>query len=106
LAIELLDTAFLLARIISSVILAISAVVALRVISLYRGGMLQRPWLLLFVGILVFAFSQPISAASAILESFLLRVIGAVLSLASSLSILGGLVAIVKAWKNFRIPES
>jgi hypothetical protein len=77
-----------------------SAIVALRVISVYKGGMLQEAWLLLLAGIILFALSQPVSAASGMFESDAFRVVAATLSPVGGLSILGRLIRIVNAWNK------
>jgi hypothetical protein len=100
LAIEILDLIFVWGRIITSIVLLGSVILGLRLIYIYKGGVLQKPWLLLIAAIVVFALAQLASAAANALESDLLRVVAAALSLVGSLSIFGGLLRIVNAWKN------
>jgi hypothetical protein len=96
---ETFDVAFVLGRLVASVILLFGAVFAWRLISIYKGGILQKPWLLLLAGILLFALAQLVSASSVVFESDMLRIVAAIVSLVASLAIFGGLLRLVNAWK-------
>jgi hypothetical protein len=96
---ETFDVVFVLGRIIASVILILGAALAWRLISIYKGGRLQKPWLLLLTGILLLALAQLMSASSVVFSSDPLRIIAALASLVGSLAILGGLLRLVNAWK-------
>jgi len=62
---------------------------------------MQKPWMFLLSGILVFAVAQLVSASSAVLESYPIRIAGGALQLIGSLGIFGGLLRLVDAWKKF-----
>jgi hypothetical protein len=96
---ETFDIVFVLGRLVASVILIFATVLAWRLISIYKGGILQKPWLLLLAGILLFALAQLASASSAAFESDMLRIVAAIVSLVASLAIFGGLLRLVNAWK-------
>jgi hypothetical protein len=89
---------FVIGRIATSIVLLLSAVLALRLISIYKGGILRKPWLLLLTGIVVFSLAQLVSAFSAILEAELIRMAAAIVSLIGSLVIFSGLLRLVNAW--------
>jgi hypothetical protein len=99
LLVETLDVIFVLGRVLASVILLLGAVFAWRLISIYKGGVLQKPWLVLLTGILLFALAQLVSASSVVFESDILRIAAAIASLVGSLAIFGGLLRLVNAWK-------
>ena len=96
--VETIDIVFVLGRIATSIVLFHSAVLALRLISIYKGGILRKPWLLLLTGIMVFALAQFVSALSAIFEVELIRMAAAIVSLTGSLVIFSGLLQLVNAW--------
>jgi hypothetical protein len=100
LPVETIDIVFVSGRIATSMVLLLSAILALRLVSIYKGGMLRKPWLLLLAGIVVFALAQLMSASSTILGSDLIRTVTAVISLVGSLAIFGGLLRLVNAWRN------
>jgi hypothetical protein len=101
---EIFDTIFVIERVCASVILLLSAVYVWYMIRLHKGGIMQKPWIVLLSGILVFAVAQLVSASSAVLGSYPIRIVGGALQLIGSLSILVGLLRLVGAWRNFRIP--
>lgn len=78
---ETLDIAFVLGRVLTFIVLVLSAVLARRLVSIYKGGTLQKSWLLLLTGILVFALAQLASASSLVFESDLFRIGAAVTGL-------------------------
>jgi hypothetical protein len=96
--VETIDIVFVLGRIATSIVLFLSAVLALRLISIYKGGILRKPWLLLLTGIVVFSLAQLVSALSAIFEVKLIRMAVAIVSLTGSLVIFSGLLQLVNAW--------
>jgi hypothetical protein len=96
--VETIDIVFILGRIATSIVLFLSAVLALRLISIYKGGILRKPWLLLLTGIMVLALAQFVSALSAIFEVELIRMGAAIVSLTGSLVIFSGLLQLVNAW--------
>jgi hypothetical protein len=98
---ETFDVIFVFGRVLASIILLFGAVFAWRLISIYKGGILQKPWLLLLTGILLFAIAQLASASSAVFESDMLRIVAAIVSLVGSLAIFGGLLRLVNAWRKF-----
>jgi hypothetical protein len=100
LLVETFDVVFVLGKVVASVILLVGAVFAWRLISIYKGGILQKPWLLLLTGILLFALAQLVSASSVVFASDTLRIVAAIVSLVGSLAIFGGLLRLVNAWKS------
>jgi hypothetical protein len=100
---EIFDTVFLLDRVFASIILLLSAIYAWHLIRIHNGGIVQKPWIVLPIGILVLAVTQLVSAASAALDSYAIRTAGGALQLIGSLGILVGLLGLVDTWRNFRI---
>lgn len=98
----MLDVLFVAERILTSILLLLSAYLALRLLSYYKGGMLAKPWPPLFAGIFMFAIAQPISAVAGVYESDFLRVVAAALSLVGSFSIFFGLFRVVREWSALR----
>ncbi len=100
-ATEIFDMIFLIERICASIILLLSSIYVWRMIRFHRGGTMQKPWIFLLSGILVFAVAQLVSASSAVLESYPVRIAGGALQLIGSLAIFGGLLRLVEAWRKF-----
>jgi hypothetical protein len=96
--VETVDIVFVLGRVATSIVLLLSAVLALRLISIYKGGILRKPWLILLTGIVIFSLAQLVSAFSAIFEVEIIRMAAAIVSLAGSLVIFFGLLQLVNAW--------
>jgi hypothetical protein len=97
-----LHTIYAFERLCAAVILLISSLYVWRLVRYYTGVSLQRSWLLLLGGILVFAVAQITAGFSALIGSDALRVVGGTLAIIGSLSILAGLLRFAEAWKKLQ----
>jgi hypothetical protein len=95
------DAIFLFERVCASVILLLGAVFVWRMARFHKGGTMQKPWMLLLGGVLVSAVAQLVSASSAVVDSYPIRIVGGALQLVGSLAIVGGLIRLIEAWKKF-----
>jgi hypothetical protein len=95
-----LDLVFLALRTLTALILLIAAVLALRLIAFYKGGIMERTWLSLLVGIVFLAFAQPIATVAGLFESDLLRVLGSIVTMIGAMLVCWGLYRTLRAWKK------
>jgi hypothetical protein len=93
-----LDLVFLALRTLAALILLVAAVVAIRLIAFYKGGIMERTWLTLLVGIIFLAFAQPIAAVAEVFESDLLRVLGSLVTMTGATLVCWGLYRTLRAW--------
>jgi hypothetical protein len=95
-----LDLVFLTLRTLTALILLIAAVLSLRLIVFYKGGIMERTWLSLLVGIVFLALAQPIAAVAGVFESDPLRVLGSMAAMIGAMLVCWGLYRTLRAWKK------
>jgi hypothetical protein len=95
-----LDLVFLTLRTLTAVILLVAAILSVRLIAFYKGGIMERTWLSLLVGIIFLALAQPIAAVAGVFESDPLRVLASSISMIGSVLVCWGLYRTLRAWKN------
>jgi hypothetical protein len=95
-----LDFVFLTLRTLAALILLVAAVLAVRLIAFFKGGIMERTWLSLLGGIIVLAFAQPIAAVAGILESDPIRILASFIITIGSVLICWGLYRTLRAWKK------
>jgi hypothetical protein len=93
-----LDFVFLALRTLTALILLVAAVLAVRLIGFYKGGIMERTWLSLLVGIVFLAFAQPIAAVAGVFESDLLSVVGSVITMIGAMLVCWGLYRTLRTW--------
>jgi hypothetical protein len=93
-----LDLIFLTLRTLTAVILLIAAVLSLRLMSFYKGGIMERTWLSLLVGVVFLAFAQPIATVAGLFESDLLQVLGSIVTMIGAILVCWGLYRTLRAW--------
>jgi hypothetical protein len=93
-----LDLVFLTLRSLTALILLVAAVLALRLIAFYKGGIMERTWVSLLVGIVFLAFAQPIATVAGLFESDLLLVLGSIITLIGAMLVCWGLYRTLRAW--------
>jgi hypothetical protein len=95
-----LDLVSLAIRTLTALILIIAAVLSVRLMIFYKGGIMERTWLSLLLGIVILAFAQPIAAVAGMLESDLLRVLGSLVTMIGFMLVSWGLYRTLRAWKK------
>jgi hypothetical protein len=73
---------------------------SVRLMLFYKGGIMERTWLGLLVGIVFFALAQPIAAVAGVFESDLLRVVASMVALSGGLLVCWGLYRTLRAWRK------
>jgi hypothetical protein len=95
-----LDVVYLTLRTFTALVLVVAAVLSVRLMLFYKGGIMERTWLSLLVGIVFFALAQPIAAVAGVFESDLLRVAGSTVALLGGLLVCWGLYRTLRAWRK------
>jgi protein-S-isoprenylcysteine O-methyltransferase Ste14 len=95
-----LDLVFLTLRTLTGLILIVAAVLSVRLMMFYKGGVMERTWLSLLVGIVFFAVAQPVAAVAEVFESDLFRVLASIAALLGGLLICWGLYRTLRAWRK------
>jgi hypothetical protein len=99
-----LDFVFLALRTLTAVILLIAAILSIRLIAFYKGGIMERTWLSLLVGIIFLAFAQPIATVAGLFESDLLRVLGSIVTMIGAMLVCWGFYRTLLAWRRLENP--
>jgi hypothetical protein len=99
-----LDLVFLALRTLTALVLVVAAVLSLRLLFFYKGGIMERTWFSLLVGIVFFAASQPIAAVAEVFESDLLRVLASVAAMSGGVLVCWGLYTTLRAWRRLENP--
>jgi hypothetical protein len=95
-----LDLAYLALRTFTALVLLVAALLSVRLMFFYKGGMMERTWFSLLVGIVFFALAQPIAAVAGLFESDLLRVVASMAALLGGLLVCWGLYRTLRAWRK------
>ncbi len=98
---ETIDLVYVM-RVMATGFLLLCAVLSIRLITLYKEGLLEEPWLPIFLGVIFLAFSQPLwSEVSPFANSDVFAVFRSGLVLAGSLCLFLGLYRALRVWRRF-----
>lgn len=90
-------------RALAAVVLLLGATLSIRLLTLYKGSLLEEPWLPIFVGIIFLALSQPLAALAPLVypeDILALRVFRSLFNLIGGIFLFAGLYRALKIWQR------